>query len=281
MTTRRPMAPQNSRNAPFRSGMVTAISASRASPSSARSATKRRRSKFMLAPLSTATSTCPPCAPRGRGTFAFDPRLETRRRQRPGGLHDRARVVEDVLDGRAHFVVGDPDDFIDGVAGERKRELADFTHGDTVGEDAHVIEVDARAGLQRPAHRVSLERLDADHLHVRPQRLDVARDAGDEASTADRHEDGREMILAVSQDFGADGALPGDDERIVEGMDERHPRLDDEHVAVRLGIAVAVARQHHLGAHGSHRIHFDARRRLRHDDDRAEPELARREGDAL
>jgi hypothetical protein len=52
----RPMAPQNSRNAPLRSGMVTAMSASRDSPSSARSATKRRRSKFMLAPLRTTAS---------------------------------------------------------------------------------------------------------------------------------------------------------------------------------------------------------------------------------
>ena len=59
------------------------------------------------------------------------------------------------------------------------------------------------------------------------------------------------------------------------------PCLDDEHVAVRLRVGVAVAGQHDLGAHGSHRIHFDPRRRLRHDDDRAEPELARREGDAL
>ncbi len=50
------MASQNSRNAPGRSGMVTAKMASRASPSSARSATNRSRSKSMFAPLSTAQS---------------------------------------------------------------------------------------------------------------------------------------------------------------------------------------------------------------------------------
>jgi hypothetical protein len=38
-----------------RSGIVTAKIASRSSPSSARSATKRRRSKFMLAPHAIAT----------------------------------------------------------------------------------------------------------------------------------------------------------------------------------------------------------------------------------
>ena len=54
------MAAQNSRNAPGRSGIVTPSSASRASPTSARSETKRRRSKFMLAPLRIATSRSPP-----------------------------------------------------------------------------------------------------------------------------------------------------------------------------------------------------------------------------
>ena len=36
-------------------------------------------------------------------------------------------------------------------------------------------------------------RLDADHPHVRPQRLDVAGDAGDQAAAADRHEDRRHV----------------------------------------------------------------------------------------
>src|SRR2546425_556717 len=54
--TRAPNAAQNSRNAPRRSGIATASKVSCPSPSSARSATKRSRSKFMFAPLSTATS---------------------------------------------------------------------------------------------------------------------------------------------------------------------------------------------------------------------------------
>ena len=59
MTTRGPIAAQKSRKAPGRSGIVTPKSASRASPTSARSATKRSRSKFMLAPLRIATSLRP------------------------------------------------------------------------------------------------------------------------------------------------------------------------------------------------------------------------------
>ena len=76
-------------------------SASRASPSSARSATKRRRSKFMFAPESTATSRRPGRPP------ALDPGLEPGDRERAGRLHDAAGLVEDVLDRRADLVVRD------------------------------------------------------------------------------------------------------------------------------------------------------------------------------
>ncbi|MCY1177912.1 hypothetical protein D9M73_182380 [compost metagenome] len=53
------MASQNALKLPGCSGMVTAMIASRFSPSSARSATWRRRSKLMLAPESIATRVCP------------------------------------------------------------------------------------------------------------------------------------------------------------------------------------------------------------------------------
>ena len=50
VTARGPTASQKRRNEPRSSGIVTANRASRFSPNSARSATKRSRSKFMLAP---------------------------------------------------------------------------------------------------------------------------------------------------------------------------------------------------------------------------------------
>ena len=135
--------------------------------------------------------------------------------------------------------------------------------------------------FERAVHRVGLERLDADDLHVGPERLDVARDAGNEAAAAHRHEHRGEPLLAVAQDLGADGPLPRDHERVVEGMDERHAGFGDQRVAVRLRVAVGVARQHDLGAHAAHRVHLDPRRRLRHDDDRAQTELARGKRHAL
>ena len=112
----------------------------------------------MLAPLSTATSRAS-----GRAG-ALDPRAQPGDRQRAGRLHDRARVVEDVLDRRADLVVRDAHDLVDGRLHDREGQLADLAHGDAVGEDADAIERDAPAGRERLIHRVGLERLDADHL---------------------------------------------------------------------------------------------------------------------
>ena len=83
-----------------------------------------------------------------------------------------------------------------------------------------VIEMHAPAGRERLVHRVGLERLDADHLHVGPKHLEVTGNAGDETAAANRHEHGEGPILAVLQDLRADRPLPCNDERIVERMDE-------------------------------------------------------------
>jgi hypothetical protein len=101
--------------------------------------------------------------------FALDPRLQPRCGERAGRLHDRARVVEDVLDGGAHFVVRDADDFVHRFARDLKGELAHFAHGDAVREDPHMIEVYPSSDRERLVHRVRLERLDANHLDVGSQ----------------------------------------------------------------------------------------------------------------
>ncbi len=66
----------------------------------------------------------------------------------------------------------------------------------------------------------------------------------------------------LPQDLHADRALTGDDERIVERMDEDAAGLAREFVAPCLRVGVAVAGEHDLGAHAAHRLHLDLRRRL-------------------
>ena len=183
------------------------------------------------------------------------PALEAGQRERAGRLHHAARVVEDVLDGGAHLVVRDAHDLVDGELRDLERVHADGAHRDAVGEDADVVERDAPAGLQRLVHRVRLERLDADDADVGQHGLDVAGDAGEQAAAADRHEHRvQRLALPVPDDLVADGALPGDDQRIVERVDEREPGLGDQAIAVGLRVRVAVADEDDLGAARLHRL---------------------------
>ena len=85
----------------------------------------------------------------------------------------------------------------------------------------------------------------------------------------------------VAQDLVGDRALAGDDQRIVERVHERQAGLAHELVAPRLRLGVAVAGEDDLGAERAHGLHLDLGRRLRHDDERAQPEMPGRERHAL
>ena len=144
---------QNRRKLPRSSGIVTANTASRASPTSARSATNRSRSKFMFAPHATATSVA--SAQPSRAAYCLEPR----HRQRAGRLEDAAGVLEHVLDRRAHRV---------GVDHARSRRRArghsrnvsspTCLHRGAVGEQADVLELHPLPGRQRPGHRIGVAR---------------------------------------------------------------------------------------------------------------------------
>lgn len=64
-------------------------------------------------------------------------------------------------------------------------------------------------------------------------------------------------------------------------MHEDAARDERQLVAAGLGVRVGVARELDLGAQLPHGIHLDGRRRARHDDVRAQPEMARCVGHAL
>ena len=101
---------------------------------------------------------------------------------------------------------------------------ADLAHRDAVGEDADAIEHDACGPPPATGYIASASNGSTPIIaHSRPERLDVAGDAGNQPAAADRDEDRRHIAEAVTQDFVADRALAGDDERVVERMHERQP----------------------------------------------------------
>ena len=85
----------------------------------------------------------------------------------------------------------------------------------------------------------------------------------------------------LAHDLHRHRALAGDDVLVVEGRNEDHPALGREGVRARLGAVVVLAGQHHLRAEPLDRLHLDARRGLRHDDEGTHPEPARGERNPL
>ena len=137
-----------------------------------------------------------------------------------GRLGDGAGVVEDVLDRGADLVGIDGDDLVEQLAAQAEGLRAGLAHGHAVGEQADLIEHHALAGGDRRLHAGGVVRLDADHLHLGPQELDVGGDAGGEPAAADRHEDRLDRVRVLAQDLHADRALAGDHVGVVVRVDE-------------------------------------------------------------
>ncbi len=192
------------------SGIVTASIASRCSPSSARSATKRRRSKFMLAPQATATSV------RSLHAVPLAPGLDAGDRQRAGRLEDRARVLEHVLDRRADRVGVDQDHVVDELAARcrnvssptcltatpsaNRPTWASFTRRPAASERAIASESTGSTPMMLISGRRRLTYAAMPAIRPPPP-------IGDE--------DRVERPLVLAQDLHADGALAGDHVRIV------------------------------------------------------------------
>ena len=86
-----------------------------------------------------------------------------------------------------------------------------------------------------------------DDADVHAMRLERKRDAADEASAADRDDDGVHVGKVV-EDLEADRALPGEDERVRVRVDESLARLALDLMREREGVVVDAAAEQHLRA---------------------------------
>ena len=206
---------------------------------------------------------------------------QARRGERAGGLRDRARVLVEILNRGADLIGVDENHLIDMLACELEILLADALDGDAVGKEPDALERHALARFQGVVHRRRILGLDADHAHARREILHVRRDAGDEAATANRHEDRVEIALILAQHLDGNGPLPRDHVRIVERMDEGEIAFAREHRRVVVRLVVIVTLQHDLAAEIHHGLHLDVGRRPGHHDERENAALARSECHAL
>ncbi len=143
------------------------------------------------------------------------------------------------------------------------------------------LEHHAAFGRQRLLHARRIVGFDTDDLDLGTQLFDVGSDAGDQPTAADRHENGVRMTGVLTQQFHRHCALSGDDQRIVERMDEHQALLDGKLQGMLVGLVVAVAVQHGARAIAAHRRDLDLRRGARHDDQRLDPAFAGAQRHAL
>ena len=123
--------------------------------------------------------------------------------------------------------------------------------------------------------------LHADHLDLGPHRLDVGRDAGDQATAADRDEHRIDRPLVLAQDLHGDRALAGDHVGVVERMDEGQAVLRLEFERVQVGVGITFAMQHDIAAERTHRIDLELGRCHRHHDHGLAAEALGAERDTL
>ena len=190
--------------------------------------------------------------------FAVDVTLQACHRERAGRLGDRPRVLEDILDRRADLVGGDEHDLVDAFARDLERLRPDLPHSHAIREDADALQHDALARRKRRVERRGVMRLDPDDPRLRPQRLDISRDAGDEPATSDLDEDRIEGLALLAHDFHAHGALPGDHVLVVERGNGDHPVLGREDGGPLPCPVERVAREQHFCLEPLHGLNLDA-----------------------
>ena len=153
-------------------------------------------------------------------------------------------------------------------------------HGDAVGEGIGPVEHDGLPGLLALHHAGGPGGLDAVDLDLGVQMLDGVGHAGDKPTPADGDDD-CVRILQLVQDLQADGALTGNDLRVVEGMDEGGTRLLLNLQGGGVGIVVSALHQADLCPQLLGRLDFTDGGAIGHTDERLDAVAGGSHGHAL
>ena len=201
--------------------------------------------------------------------------FESRDGECPRRLDNGAGIIEDIFDCAANLIVVHSDDSLDRRLNDGKRVASHLPHGNTIGKQTRGFEAYRMPGPQGAIHCIGIDRLDPDHADLRHDGLHVGANAGDKPAPSHRHEDRCQVTRMLAHDFVGDRALTGDDQRIVERMDEDKPTFFGKPVAMKLSLRIVIAHEHNLRIERLDRFHFDIGRGFRHHDDGVYPEMLR------
>ena len=135
--------------------------------------------------------------------------------------------------------------------------------------------------LEIVVHRGIGAGLHAEDLDGGIDRLGRDGDAGDQAAAADRHHQRVERLLGIGQHLERDGALAGDDARIVIGMDEGEAFVLRNSERAGVGFGERGAFQDDAGAEILGVLDLGEGRAFRHHDGDGNAQAAGMIGDAL
>ena len=208
--------------------------------------------------------------------------LEAGQGQRARRLRDGAGVFKNILYRRADLIHADQQDLIHQHLREAVILRARLPDRRAIGKDADLVQPHPPAGLKRAPHAGRFVRLHADDFYLREMRLDVNRDAGDQAAAAHGHKDDiRVSGRILRHQLDAHRGLAGDDQRMIIGRDKAEVARFGQIERMVFGVIVGRAVQDDLGPHAPDRADFDLRRGLRHDDAGLDRESLRGQRHAL
>ncbi len=201
--------------------------------------------------------------------------------QRPGGFQNGAGVFKHILQCGADFVGIHQHYLVHQLLAQAEGFLAHLLHRHAVGKQPDMLQHYAPLLTQRGKHGIRIHRLHADDFDVRAQLLDIGRHPGNQPAAANGQENGMNRLVVLTQDFHADGALPGDDIRVVIGMDKHHAGFAFQRQCVLVGIGIGIAVQHHLATAPLHGLNLDLWGGRGHDNGGLAAQFFRRQCHAL
>ena len=176
--------------------------------------------------------------------------------------------------------IGHGEHIVDIAANDRKGELAQVLRLRAVGNGAGHVDVDDGSGTERLLAVVAGLRLDAVELAVGRQRAGRQGRSGEQATTAETHEQCIERTDLLEQ-FHSRSALSGDDIGMVIWRDQCHAVLLREVAADLLAIIDIAVVEHDVAAVASGCGDLRGRRVVGHDDGRRHTEQPGRQRNGL
>ena len=202
----------------------------------------------------------------------------------PGRFRDTSGIQKDVLDGGAHIIRIDKNDFVHIFPGKPEGFFSNQLDCRSVGEKTDIRQVDTFAGIETLFHGTGINRFHTDYSDFGTDFLDVCGNTGNQSAASYRHENGMDRPGVLTENFHTDRSLTGNDIRIVKWVDKCQVTFFFKHFRVITGIGKRIAEKNDFNVVASvcpDCFNFDGGRCGWHRDNGLAVQFSGRQGDSL